>query len=108
MAIKTILALIIMPFVAGCAVNGWILDNTTTSYTRDFNNTPAGTKSCIITQHKIKEPVSRYDLYAEWSNGDLVTAASKAGITKIYYIDAHTFSILSGLYRKRDLIIYGD
>jgi hypothetical protein len=45
---------------------------------------------------------------ALWSNKAIAEACKEAGISKIYYADRRTFSVLFGSYRKRTLIIYGD
>ena len=109
MATKYLPALIFPVLLfCGCAVQGWLITRTVTPYTRDFRETPVGTKTCIISHHKLKEPVSGYDIYAEWTSGTLTNSAANAGITNICYMDLRTFSILAGIYRKRDLIIYGD
>jgi len=53
-------------------------------------------------------PLATSRVSAEWDIESIADAAQKAGITKIYYTDLHTFSILLGTYRRNSLIIYGD
>jgi len=89
----------------GC---GLLYTNVTKPYSADFNNTPIGSKQCTINIHKIREPITGYGIYVEWNADEIRNAAKKAGITKIYYIDLRTFSILLGIYRKKTLIVYGD
>lgn len=117
MAIKSILIPAVCIILAGCsslrpgsqlAKQGRLITSITEPFNTDFNSTPVGSKQCIIKNFKIQEPITGYNMYAEWSRNELRNAAMQAGITNICHIDIHTFSLLSGVYRKRNLIIYGD
>ena len=117
MATRTILGLATIMLVTGCSslrpgsrlsTTGRLITNVTVPYHTDFDNTPVGSRKCVIRNFKVQEPVSRYNVDAEWSLEKLKDAAMEAGITQIHHIDLHTFSILSGVIRQRDLIIYGD
>jgi hypothetical protein len=91
--------------LGGC---GLLYTDTTMPYSSKFGETPVGTKRCVIDSHQIKEPVTRYNLYAEWSADHILSEARKAGIKDIYYMDKRTFSILLGIYKRESLILYGD
>jgi hypothetical protein len=93
---------------SGC---GLIYTNVVRPHSRDFNNTPIGSKQCTINAHKIQVPVmplARSRVSAEWDTECISDAAQKAGITKIYYTEIHTLEILLGTYKRSSLIIYGD
>jgi len=87
---------------------GQLYTNVTLPYSTDFNNTPQGSKYCVLTDHRIKEPVSSYGVTVEWSMDQIQSAARKAGIQNITYIDVQTISFLLGVYTRKKLIVYGD
>ena len=103
-----LLLILVITCSSGC---GLLYTNVTRPQSRNFNNTPIGSKKCTINAHKVNLPVmplATSRVSAEWDIGSIADAAQKAGITKIYYTDLHTFSILLGTYRRNSLIIYGD
>jgi hypothetical protein len=74
-------------------------------YSRDFNNTPVGSKHCVLRDHRFREPVSGYDITVEWSADRIQSAAEEAGITRITCMDEQTISFLLEIYTRRKLII---
>lgn len=95
--------------LGGCSLAaGRLYTNVTRPYTRDFNNTRLGAKSCVLKSHHMKEPVSGYGVTVEWSMDQIQAEAAKAGITRISCIDVQTISFVLGIYTRRKLIIYGD
>lgn len=96
--------------LAGCSMSGpgRLYSNVTLPFSKDFNNTPKGSKQCILTDHRIKEPASGYGMTVEWSTNQIQAAAREAGIENVYYMDIHTISYVLGIYTRRELIIYGD
>ena len=111
--IGKLLVLVLLVSGAGCMrsrrfVNpGLLYTNTIRPHSTNFRNTSAGTKRCVLNEYKLKEPVTGYDISAEWSTETIIAAAKEAGITNIAYTEMHTFSIL-GVYRRKRLIIHGD
>lgn len=77
-------------------------------FSEDFINTPRGSKVCYIHDFKIKEPISGYNVSAQWMTSSVVEKARAAGIERIYYADLKIFNILSKIYSKKTLIVYGD
>jgi hypothetical protein len=77
-------------------------------YSVKFNATQAGTKRCVINDHQVKEPVTGFSIYSEWTTRYILDEARKAGIQEIYYMDIKTLSILNGVYKRESLFIYGD
>lgn len=96
--------------LAGCSRSGpgRLYTNVTLPYSRDFNNTPQGTKQCTLQAHRIKEPASGYGVTVEWTTSQIQSAARDAGIERIRYIDIQTISFVLGIYTRQKLIIYGD
>lgn len=112
--IGKLLFLVLLVFGAGCmsgrrrSVNpGLLYTNTIRPHSTNFRNTSVGTKSCVLNEYRVKEPVTGYGITAEWSTEAIIAAAKEAGITNIAYTEMRTFSIL-GIYRQKSLIIHGD
>jgi hypothetical protein len=108
MAIKHTIALLLMLSCCSCSIDGRLYTDKVIPFSEDFDNTEVGTKTFIIDDFKIKEPVSGYSISVEWMNSNLKENAKKAGIKKIHYADLRVFSVLMGIYSKTSLIVYGD
>jgi len=89
-------------------LDGRLYTSKTIPYSDDFKETPLGSKVCYVEDFKVKEPVSGYNINAEWMTTSVIEQARKQGISKIYYADLKVFSILLGIYSKKTLVIYGD
>ena len=94
----------------GCTylIRGNLYTHTVQPYSTDFANTPVGSKKCILTSHRLREPTTRAGLSAEWDTRTIREAARAAGITQIHYADLSTIGFVWNTYRRRALIIYGD
>jgi len=108
MVIKRAISILCFLALVGCTPTGMIYSDTTRPYSRVFRETPVGTKRCVLHDHQIKEPVTGFNISAEWTAERIKNEAEMAGIKDIYYIDQRTFSILLGIYKRKSLIIYGD
>jgi len=109
MGIKYFILLVLI-FLSGCAgfQQGFIYSNVTKPYSIDFSETTVGTKSCILEEYGISEPVSGNNISVTWSTDLIQAAAQYAGITTISYIEEHNVTLFFGVYHRRRLIIYGD
>jgi len=56
----------------------------------------------------LKEPITRIGVSGEWNSKIIDNAMQEAGMTKCYYVDVKTLSLLLGTYRRTTLILYGD
>lgn len=92
----------------GCAAPGFLYTNTVEPYSDNFTDTSIGTKVCRVTDHQVRVPVSGQSITALWSLDHIRRALDEAGISRICYVDRETISILRGVYRRRQLIIYGE
>jgi hypothetical protein len=108
MVIKSALVCLAAVLVLGCSERGILYTSIIEPYSRDFRDTPVGTKSVTTNTHRFKEPVSRLSISGEWDSEIIMRAVRQAGITNLYYIDIKTLSILRGTYRRQTLIVYGD
>ena len=98
-------------WLSGCTYSygyGWAYTDVHLPRSTDFRNTPVGTKTFHVNQYRIKEPVTGYDLTTEWDTSDIKTAAQKAGIKQIYYSETHIQSYLGEMFKKTQIIFYGD
>jgi len=108
MVIKIVGALLTLLTCGGCVERGILFTNTVEPYSEEFNATPIGSKTCVINSHEIQDPLTGYNISAEWTTNAIMAAARKAGISEIFYIDRKTLSVLNGVYRRESLIIHGD
>jgi len=67
-----------------------------------------GTKACYVDDYKVKEPLSGYDIQAEWMTSVVIQKAKDAGMQKLYYADLRVVTYLFGIYTNKTLIVYGD
>ena len=93
--------------LSGCA-NGRLYTDVVRPRMHEFNATPIGTKSFAVAQHRLKEPLTRLNLSAEWNDSEVKNAADQAGVSKIYYTDTRTQSYLFEIYRRTTIIFHGD
>ena len=107
-AIKTLGLLLAALTLGGCSPKAYLYSNTVEPYSQEFDNTPVGSKRCVVNDYQLKEPVTGYNISAEWTGSYLLREAKKAGISNIYYIDKRTLSLLNGLYKRDSYIIYGN
>ena len=92
----------------GCTPIGLLYTSTIVPYSEEFRNTPVGSKSCVIDEYQLREPVTRAGLSAVWTTDVILKETRKAGIKEIYYIDKRTVRALLGTYRHDSLIVHGD
>lgn len=91
-----------------CGLRGLIYSEWTEPYTKDFRQTPVGSLRVTVKDTRIEEPVSGYNLSAEWQIDVIIDAAREQGMTNIHYIDIEYFSVLGGIYSNKTFIVYGD
>ena len=108
MAIRLTVISALLLICASCSVNGLLYTNKVIPYSDNFKETPIASKVCYVDDFKVKEPVSGFNLQAEWMTSAVINEARKAGIKEIHYADMKIFSVLLGLYTKKTLIVYGD
>ncbi|MCM8533685.1 MAG: TRL-like family protein [Lentisphaeraceae bacterium] len=108
MATRLVILCVLFCLCTSCAINGRLYTKKVVPFTENFKETPVGSKVCYIDDFKIQEPLSGYNVSAEWMRSNLLKEAQKAGMSEIYYADMETFSILLGIWTKRTLIVYGE
>ncbi|MCK5010229.1 MAG: hypothetical protein KAS98_07070 [Deltaproteobacteria bacterium] len=109
--IKQWFLLLILPIMIVSSGCGLIYSNVTRPHSRDFSNTPIGSKKCTFSTHKINVPLmplATSRISAEWDTECIAEVSRKAGIKKIYYTEIQTLDVLLSTYRRQTIIIYGD
>ena len=93
---------------AGCVGQGLIYSRVVKPYSRDFHDTPVGSKTCRVNEHIVREPFSRADVSVSFTSRVVEEAARTAGMTHLYYADLETLRIFKGIYERKTLILCGD
>ena len=93
---------------AGCAGRGMLFTRVVTPYSTDFRATPAGSKTCRVSEHILREPVSGADISVLFTLRVLEDAAHAAGMKNLYYADEETLSLMNGIYERKTVILCGD
>jgi len=75
--------------------------------TPDLNDTPVGQKNGTGKILRIREPFSRYGIYAEFNSNAIGEIAQRHGMETVYFADRELFSIL-GIWRHEEVVIYGE
>ena len=73
-----------------------------------MRNTKLGSKVAKGSSYRAKIPTTRIDLTAEWSSRAIGDIAKKNNIETIYFCDQKIVSVLGGIFRKEQVIVYGD
>ena len=94
-------------FCCGCAP-GFIYTNITEPLTTDMNETPRGTRLAALDTKQLKEPITRFNLSAEWDSRAIGDAAKRAGLNTIFYADMKTVSVLGGIWRQQTVRVWGE
>ncbi len=93
--------------LSSCA-SGIIYTDVVRPFCTDLRGTTLGTKIERGGSHRVDIPTTRIDITAEWNSSAIGDIAKRNGISTVYSCDLRTLSVLSGLYRKEEIIVYGD
>ncbi len=106
MAIRLFALLILC---SSCAARGgYIYTNVVKPFCKDMRSTKVGTKTGKGAFHQIKIPTSNVDLTTQWNSKAIGDIAKANNIETVYFCDQKVVSILGGIYKKEQIIIYGD
>ena len=75
---------------------------------KDLRGTTLGTQSVRGGSFRVAIPTSRVNLTSEWSSTAIGEVAKNYGIKTVHSCDLRTLSVLAGIFRKEEIIIYGD
>jgi len=111
---RFLLILLAVPLLLGSLQGcGLLYTGVVRPESKDFNNTPVGSKSFRLSSYRVQIPLflplSRTTrASAQWNTEKINELAAKAGMTQIYYTDFKTEEILLGTLRRQTIIVYGD
>ena len=74
----------------------------------DMRGTPLGARSASGSSKRLEIPTTRVDISAEWDSRAIGDIAREHGLTTVYGCDSRRQSLLAGLWRKDEVIIYGE
>jgi hypothetical protein len=103
-----ILLLIAAGLFCGACAPGFIYTNVTVPLTTDMDKAPRGTRLASLDTKQLKEPITRFNLSAEWASRAIGDAAKQAGLATIFYADMKTISILGGVWRQQIVRVWGE
>jgi len=89
-------------------LRGGLYSSVTRPLSKEFNETQVGSKSCTIESHRIREPLTRVGVSAEWDSRIINEVFRQSGMTNVHFADQHTTTYFFNLYRRREIIFYGD
>lgn len=89
-------------------IRGWVYERWTEPFTQDHANSPVSDHFVTVDDLRVEEPVSGYNLSAEWQVDCIVDAAKRKGLARIHFIDIEYFSLLGGIFSSKRYIVYGE
>lgn len=105
--ILTIVAAVVL---SGCGVisRGLIYTDTTQPLCTDARGTNLGGVSGKGSSKRIEIPTTKVDIGAEWDSRAIGDIAKAHGITTVNACESRRQSVLLGLWRRDEVIIFGD
>ena len=101
------LFLLISVGLVGCAP-GYIYTDIVEPYCTNMQNTPVGTKRGDTGIKQLKIPYTSTGLNFVWSSNAIADAMKKGEIKQVQYCDLETFSVLGGIWKQQNIVVYGD
>ena len=94
----------------GCGLvsRGLLYTDTVQPLCRDLRGTILGDKVASGSSKRVEIPTTRIDVSAEWDSRAIGDIARKAGISTVYGCDGRRQSYVLGIWRKDEVIIYGE
>ncbi len=95
---------------SGCGVisRGLIYTDTIQPLCKDMRGTGLGNMTGSGSSKRVELPTARVDLTAEWDSRAIGDIAREHGITTVYGCDSRRQSYVLGIWRKDEVIIYGE
>jgi len=96
--------------LSGCGVisRGIIYTDTTQPLCKDARGTTLGGLSGKGSSKRVEIPTTKVDIGAEWDSRAIGDIAKAHGITTVHACESRRQSILFGLWRRDEVIIYGE
>lgn len=108
--IGRLLAIPLVLMLSGCGVitRGMIYTDTTQPLCKDARGTILGDNASRGSSKRLQIPTTRVDFSAEWDSRAIGDIAREHGMMTVYSCDSRRQSVLFGLWRRDEVIIYGE
>jgi len=105
-----VLFALLAPGLSGCGVisRGLLYTDTMQPLCKDARGTVLGDKKGSGSSKRVEIPTARIDLAAEWDSRAIGDIARKHGISTVYGCDSRRQAYVLGIWRKDEVIIYGE
>jgi hypothetical protein len=87
---------------------GFLYTDITTPYCKDLRGTPLGSVKGKGSSKRVSIPFGRVDMAAEWDKRGIHDIANRYGMNKVYGCDQRLVSVFGGIWRKQEVIVYGE
>ena len=106
----TSIAVLVALLSSGCGIisRGVIYTDTVQPLCKDVRGTTLGSTESRGSSKRIEIPTTRVDIGAEWDSRAIGDIAQKHGMKTLYGCDSRRQSFLFGLWRRDEVIVYGD
>jgi hypothetical protein len=96
--------------LSGCGIisRGLLYTDTVQPLCRDLRGTDLGTKVGSGSSKRVEIPTTQIDLSAEWDSRAIGDIARKHGISVVHGCDSRRQSYVLGIWRRDEVIIYGE
>jgi hypothetical protein len=104
------LAVALIVGLSGCGVvsRGLLYTDTVQPLCRDLRATDLGGKVGAGSSKRVEIPTTQIDLSAEWDSRAIGDIARKHGISVVHGCDSRRQSYVLGIWRRDEVIIYGE
>jgi len=101
---------LVSALVSGCGVvsRGLLYTDTVQPLCRDLRGTDLGGKVGSGSSKRVEIPTTQIDLTTEWDSRAIGDIARKHGISVVHGCDSRRQSYVLGIWRRDEVIIYGE
>ena len=101
---------LVAALVSGCGVvsRGLLYTDTVQPLCRDLRGADIGSKVGAGSSKRMQIPTTQIDLSAEWDSRAIGDIARKHGISVVHGCDSRRQSYVFGIWRRDEVIIYGE
>lgn len=109
-ALFTAVVAILTVATGGCGIipRGLLYTDTIQPLCRDARGTGLGTKVASLATKAVEIPTTKIDLSAEWSSRAIGDIATRNGMTTVYGCDLRREYYVLGVWRRDEVIVYGE
>jgi hypothetical protein len=107
---QPLFVLLVSVWLTGCGFlnRGLLYTDITQPLCKDARGVALGRLSAAGSSKRIEIPTTRVDFTAEWDSRAIGDIAKEHGINQVNYCDWRRESYVLGIWRRDEVIIYGD